>query len=177
MLSGSNSHGKYFHRNSNSYFEPCFLLDFIKNINDFHMFCLYYHAVFAHNHQVCFKKHEIFNEIEMKTWFKIWVEILMKMFSMWIAPGRHSWPLKVCAVVSEMIFPRKNTKISCFFMYADYCRVSYSKCMHCSSFTSTQWDHFFGRGRAVDLLACREFWIFLLAVFSYAPGMTYIHGI
>ena len=157
MLSGSNSHGKYFHQNFNSYFEPCFLLDFIKNINDFHVFCPYYRTVYAQNHQVCFKKHEIFNEIEMKTWFKIWVDILMKIFSMRIAPRQYSWPLRVSAVVSEMIFPRKTVIFAWFFMYLDYCRVSYSKCMHCSSFTSTQWGHFFGGGRAVEVLQLREF--------------------
>ena len=177
MLSGSNSHGKYFHQNFNSYFEPRFHLNFVE-------ICMFLkqtwwlcaNTAWCSTDKTC-ENHWFFDEIMRKTWSKIWVGNLMKIFSMWIAPRRHSCPIKVCTVVSEMIFPRKTIKFSWFFMYADYCRVSYSKCMHCSRVISTQWDHFFGRGRAVEVLWCREFWIFSSTVSIFDPGMKYIPGI
>ena len=152
MSFGSNSHGKYFHRNSNSYFEPRFHLSFVQIFMFFeaNLVVMCVHCVVVQTKHM--KIIDIFDEIKQKTWFKIWVEILMKIFSMWIAPRQHSWPLRVSAVVSEMIFPRKIVIFAWFFMYVDYCRVSYSKRMHCSSFTSTQWDRFFGGGRAVEVL-------------------------
>ena len=44
------------------------------------------------------------------------------------------------------------------------------KVLHFSNFGC--WDHFFGRGRAGDLLSAHEFLIFCIAVFSYVPVMT-----
>ena len=112
-------------------FWTIFLYDFIKKFNDFHRLCLHYHAVFVHNHQVWLKKHENFNEIEQNTWFKIGVGKSMKIFFMTNAPNNIPWPPKVSPVMFETIFPRKTMNFSCFFMFSDYCRVSYSKCMHC----------------------------------------------
>ena len=63
-------------------FWTMFFARFHQKSNDFHRFCLHCHAVFAHNHQVRFKKTWIFNEIEQKTWFKIGVGKLMKIFFM-----------------------------------------------------------------------------------------------
>ena len=100
-------------------FWTIFFAWFHQKSNDFHRFCLYYHAVAVHNHQVCFKKHEIFNEIEQKTWFKIGVGKLMKIFFMWNVPNNIPWPLKVSPVISETIFPRKPIKNACGFMFRD----------------------------------------------------------
>ena len=93
-----------------------------------------------------------FDEIMQKIWFKIGVGNLMKIFFIRNVPNNIPWSLKMFPVMYVTIFPRKPMKNSCFFMYVDYCRASHSKCMHCSSFAPTQWDHFFGGGRAVDLL-------------------------
>ena len=62
-------------------------------------------------------------------------------------------------------------------MYADYCRASHSNCMHCSSFAPTQWDHFWGRGRAVELLQFALYYSKSLLVSSYGPGVKYIQRI
>ena len=77
----------------------------------------------------------------------------MKIFFIRNAPNTIPLSLKVFPVMTVMVFPRKTMKNSRFFMYADYCRASYSKCMRCSSFAPTQWDHFFGGGRAVEILS------------------------
>ena len=119
------SNEKYFHQFSNSYFESRFFLDFIKKYNDFHRFCMHYHAVFAHNHQVCFKKHANFNEIEQKTWFKIGVGKVMKIIFIRNVPNNIPWSLKVSPVTLETIFPRKAMIFSRFFMFCDYCRDFY----------------------------------------------------
>ena len=103
------------------------------------------------------KKHENFNVFEQKTWLKIGVGNLMKIFFIRNVPNNSPWSLKMSPVMHATIFPRKTMKNSRFFMYADYCRASYSKCMRCSSFAPTQWDHFFGGARAVELLCGREF--------------------
>ena len=113
------SNEKYFHQFSKSYFEQYFLYDFIKKPNDFHRFCLHCHAVFVHNHQVWFKKHENFNEIEQKIWFKIGVGKLMKIFFLRNVPNNIPWSLKAFPVMSATIFPRKTIKFSCFFMFVD----------------------------------------------------------
>ena len=55
----------------------------------------------------------------------------MKIFFMGDVPNNISMSLRVSAVTAETIFPRKTIKISCFFMFVDHCRDSYSKCMHC----------------------------------------------
>jgi len=132
MLSNGNSHEKYFHQISNSYFELCFCSISLKNPMIFiDLVCtimLYSHIT----NKIASKNHEIFNEIEQKIWFKTGVGILMKIFFMPIAIWQHSWPLRVSAVTSETIFPRKTMKIPCFFMFVGYCRDSYSKCMHYS---------------------------------------------
>ena len=73
------------------------------------------------------KKHEIFNEIEQKTWFKIGVGNLMKIFFIRNVPNDTPWSLKVFPVMHVTIFPRKPVKHPCFFMFADYCRDSNSK--------------------------------------------------
>ena len=72
-----------------------------------------------------------FDEIMQKIWFKIGVGKLMKIFFMRNVPNNIPWSLNVSPVTSETIFPRKPLNFSCFFMFADYCRDFYSKCMHC----------------------------------------------
>jgi len=47
---------KIFSSNFQLLFWTLFLLNFVEKSNDFHRFSLYYHAVFAHNQQDCFKK-------------------------------------------------------------------------------------------------------------------------
>ena len=144
MLSNGNSHEKYFHQISNSYFELCFCSISLKNPMIFiDLVCtimLYSHIT----NKIASKNHEIFNEIEQKIWFKIGVGILMKIFFIRNVPNNIPWSLKMFPVMYVTIFPRKTMKKSCFFMYADYCRASHSKCMHCSSIAPTQWDHFLG---------------------------------
>ena len=73
-----------------------------------------------------------FDEIMQKIWFKMRVGKLMKIFFMRNVSNNIPWPLKVSLVISETIFPRKTIKFSWFFTFADYCRASYRKCMHCS---------------------------------------------
>ena len=58
------------------------------------------------------KKHDIFDEIKQKSWFKIGVGKLMKIFFMGFADNNISNHLRVSAVMSETIFPRKPIKIS-----------------------------------------------------------------
>ena len=100
----------------------------------------------------------------------------MKIFFIRNVPNNIPWSLKMFPVMYVTIFPRKTMKNSCFFMYVDYCRASYSKCMHCSSFAPTQWDHFFGGGRAVDLLQFALYYSETLLVSSYGPGKKYIQA-
>ena len=122
-----------------------FLLNFVEKSNDFRMFRLYYRAVFAHNHQVCFKKAWKIQRNWAKTWFKNGVGNLMKIFFMWNVPNNYSWSLRVSAVMFKTIFLRKTMKFSWFFMFVDYCRDSYSS-MHWS--TALLKRTFFARARS-----------------------------
>ena len=74
---------------------------------------------------------EFFDEIMQKIWFKIGVGKSMKIFFIRNVSNNISWALRVFAVTSETIFPQKTMNFSCFFMFSDYCRDFYSKCMHC----------------------------------------------
>ena len=56
------------------------------------------------------KKHEIFNQIEQKTWLKIGVGNLMKIFFIRNVPNNISWSLKEFSVMSVAIFPWKTIK-------------------------------------------------------------------
>ena len=135
---------KKIHQFSNSYFEPYFLLDFIKNPMIFIGFIcttmLYSHITI----KFASKKHENFNEIEQKTWFKIRVGILMKIFSIRNVPNSIPWSLKVFPMTSVTVIPPKTMKISCFFKFVDNCRDCCSNSMH-YSISSTE-THFW-RGR------------------------------
>ena len=73
-----------------------------------------------------------FDEIEQKIWFKIGVGKSMKIFFIRNVPNNIPWSLEVFPVMPVTIFPRKPVKNPCFFMFADYCRDSNSKCMHYS---------------------------------------------
>ena len=101
----------------------------------------------------------------------------MKIFFIRNVPNNLPWSLEMFPVMPVTIFPRKTMKKSCFFMYADYCRASHSNCMHCSSFAPTQWDHFWGSGRAVELLQFALYCSKSLLVSSYDPGVKYIQRI
>ena len=63
------------------------------------------------------KKHENFNVFEQKTWLKIGVGNLMKIFFIRNAPNNSSWSLKMSPVMHATIFPRKTMKNSRFFMF------------------------------------------------------------
>ena len=73
-----------------------------------------------------------FDEIMQKIWFKIGVGKLMKIFFIRNVPNNIPWSLKMFPVMSVTIFPRKTVKKHDFFMFADYCRDSNSKCTHYS---------------------------------------------
>ncbi len=167
---------KYFHQIFNSYFEPCFLLNFVEIFMLFWSKLDGYVRIQHGSEDKTYENHWIFRWNLTKTWLKIGVGNLMKIFFIRNVPNNIPWSLKMLPVMPATIFPRKTIKNSRFFMYADYCRASHSKYMRWSSFAPTQWDHFLGRGRAVDLLSVRGFWIKSLAVFSYAPGMKYIQA-
>ena len=68
---------------------------------------------------------------QAKTWFKIRVGKLMKIFVIRNVPNNIPWSLKVSPVTWETILTRKTMIFSCVFMFSDYCRDSYSKCMRC----------------------------------------------
>ena len=79
-----------------------------------------------------YENHWIFYEVMQKIWFKIGVGKSMKIFFIRNVPSNIPWSLKVFPVMPVTLVPRKNIKISCFFMFADYYRDSNSKCMHYS---------------------------------------------
>ena len=54
----------------------------------------------------------------------------MKIFFIRNAGNNIACSLKVFPVMPVAEFPRKPMIFSCVFMFSDYCRVSYSKCMH-----------------------------------------------
>ena len=55
-----------------------------------------------------------FDEIMSKTWFKMRVGKLMKIFFMRNVPNNIPWSLKVFPVMFQTVFPPKTIKISCF---------------------------------------------------------------
>ena len=73
------------------------------------------------------KKHEIFNEIMQKLWFKIGVRKSMKIFFIRNVPNNIPWSLKVFSGMPVTIFPRKPMKKSFFFLPVCHCGTLYSK--------------------------------------------------
>ena len=71
-----------------------------------------------------------FDEIMQKSQFQIGVGKSMKIFFIRNVSNIIPWPLNVVPVMPLTVFPRKNMKISCFFMLVDYCRDSYCKCIN-----------------------------------------------
>ena len=57
----------------------------------------------------------------------------MKIFFIRNAGNNIPSSLKVFSVMPVAEFHAKTMIFSCVFMFSDYCRVSYSKCMHCGS--------------------------------------------
>ena len=117
MLSNGNSHEKTFRRISNSYFESYFSLNFVEIFMFFKanlkVMCKYSMPVQTKPMKII----GFFNEIQQKIWFKIGVGNLTKIFFLRIAIWQLSWPLRVSAVTSETLFPRKTMKFSCFSMF------------------------------------------------------------
>ena len=65
-----------------------------------------------------------FDEIMSKTWFKMRVGKLMKIFFIRNVPNNIPLPLKMFPVMPLAPLPRKSMIFSCVFMFSDYCRVS-----------------------------------------------------
>ena len=79
------------------------------------------------------KKHEIFNRMYWKIYFNIGVGKSTKIFFIRNVANNILLSLKMFPVMPLAPLPRKSMIFSCVFMFSDYCRVSYSKCMHCGS--------------------------------------------
>jgi hypothetical protein len=103
---------------------------FCSNWLIFIRFCLHYHAILSHGVKFASKKHEKIDETEQKTWFKIGVGKVIKIFSIRNVMNDIPWSLKVLSNDTRGDIPSKTHDFSCFFILSDHCRDFYRKCAH-----------------------------------------------
>ena len=79
---------------------------------------------FKSSTDITYENHWFFDEIEQKSWSKIGVGKLIKIFFMRNAPNNILWSVKVSPMMPETIFPRKTMIFSWFSCFRTIVGIS-----------------------------------------------------